>query len=200
MRSPHVAGLVVVVAFGASVAAAQATADDTKTFESAAFRYSVALPNGCRHEEGPGTLEAIYSPDLDAEKSSTASAAAALVLEVGVESVPADAGAPPAELAQRYGETQFKEELAEAICGETDRAKVKIDNAKQVLEEARVVYTAGVTCPEIKFLGLGARRAVVQFLITPELRYRLMARAQTEDFEKRKEAVDAFFASFRILP
>ena len=118
------------------------------------------------------------------------------MLEVGVETVPADAGKSPADLAQRYGEAQFKAELPEAICGESDRASVKIDNAKQVLEEARVVYTADVTCPEIKFLGLGERRAMVQFLITPGLRYRLMARALKEDFEKRKEAVDAFFASF----
>ena len=93
-----------------------------------------------------------------------------------------------------------RQELPEAVCGEADRARVKIDNAKQVLEEARVVYTADVACPEIKFLGLGERRAMVQFLITPGLRYRLMARALKEDFEQRKEAVDAFFASFRILP
>ena len=78
--------------------------------------------------------------------------------------------------------------------------KLKIDNAKQVLEAARVVYTADVACPEIKFLGLGERRAAVQFLITPGLRYRLMARAPKEGFEQRKEAIDAFFASFRILP
>ena len=34
---------------------------DTKTFENAEFRYSVALPAGCRHEEGPGTLDAVCS-------------------------------------------------------------------------------------------------------------------------------------------
>jgi len=181
------------------IAGAQTSAD-TKTFEDANFRYGVARPKGCRHDEGPGTLDAICSADLDPEKSSAASAAAALVLEVGVESVPADASTPPADLAQRYGEAQFKEELPETVCGESDRAKVKIDNAKQVLEEARVVYTADVTCPEIKFLGLGERRAATRFLITPGLRYRLMARAPKEDFEKRKEAVDAFFASFRLLP
>ena len=192
-------GLVLVAALAAGIAPAEA-GQDTKIFEVAELRYSVELPNGCRHDEGPGTLDAICSPDLDPEKSAAASAAMALVLEVGVEPVPADAGAQPAELAQRYGEAQFKEELAEAICGESDRAKVKIDNPKQVLEAARVVYTAGVTCPEIKFLGLGERRAMVQFVIVPGLRYRLMARALTEDFEKRKEAVDAFFASFRILP
>ena len=199
MKGLTTGGLALIGALAAGIAAAEA-GQDTKIFEIAELRYSVELPNGCRHDEGPGTLDAICSPDLDPEKSAAASAAVALVLEVGVESVPADAGAPPAELAQRYGEAQFKEELAEAICGESDRAKVKIDNAKQVLEAARVVYTAGVTCPEIKFLGLGDRRAMVQFVIAPGLRYRLMARALTEDFEKRKEAVDAFFASFRILP
>jgi hypothetical protein len=198
MRLLGIAGAALLATLG-GIAGAQ-TSVDTKTFEDANFRYSVALPKGCRHDEGPGTLDAICSPDLDPEKSAAASAAAALVLEVGVESVPADASTPPVDLAQRYGEAQFKEELPETVCGESDRAKVKIDNAKQVLEEARVVYTADVTCPEIKFLGLGERRAAARFLITPGLRYRLMARAPTEDFEKRKEAVDAFFASFRILP
>ena len=199
VKGSSAGGLTLVAALAAGIASAEA-GQDTKIFEIAELRYSVELPNGCRHDEGPGTLDAICSPDLDPEKSAAASAAMALVLEVGVEPVPADAGAQPAELAQRYGEAQFKEELAEAICGESDRAKVKIDNPKQVLEAARVVYTAGVTCPEIKFLGLGERRAMVQFVIAPGLRYRLMARALTEDFEKRKEAVDAFFASFRILP
>ena len=192
-----IVGLVALVATHVGIAGA---AEDTKVFEIAEYRYSVELPKGCRHDEGPGTLDAICSPDLDAEKSLAASAAVALVLEVGVEAVPADAGAPPAELAQRYSQTQFKEELAEAVCGESDRSKVKVDNAKQVLEAARVVYTAAVTCPEIKFLALGERRATVQFVIAPGLRYRLMARALVEDFEKRKEAVDAFFASFRMMP
>ena len=192
-------GLTLAAAFVAIIPGAHAAAD-TKTIESAKFRYSVALPSGCRHDEGPGTLDAICSVDLDPEKSAEATAATALVLEVGVEVVPADAGATPADLAQRYGEAQFKEELPEAVCGESDRVKVKIDNAKQVLEDGRVVYTAGVLCPEIKFLGLGERRGLVRFLITPGGRYRLMARALKEDLEKRKEAVDAFFASFRILP
>jgi hypothetical protein len=175
-------------------------ATSSKTFENPAFRYEVALPSGCRHEEGPGTLDAVCSSDLDAEKSAQASAASALVLEVGAEAVPADGGAAAADLAQRYGESQFKEELAEAVCGEPDRAKVKIEGARQVLEEKRVVYTASVVCPEIKFLGLGERRAQVRFTITPGVRYRVMARALKDDFDKRKEVVDAFFASFKILP
>ncbi len=188
-------GLIVALSAGEADAAA-----DSKAFENAALRYGVALPEGCRHEEGPGTLDAVCSSDLDPEKSAQASAASALVLEVGAETVPADGGAAAADLAQRYGEAQFKEELAEAVCGESDRAKVKIDSPKQVLEEARVVYTASVLCPAIKFLGLGERRAQVRFTITPGMRYRVMARALKDDFDKRKEVVDAFFASFRILP
>jgi hypothetical protein len=160
----------------------------------------VAVPKGCRLDEGPGTLDAICSSNLDPEKSGQVSSAVALVLEVGVELVPADAGVSAADLAQRYGEAQFKEELGEAVCGESDRSRVKIDGAKQVLEDARVVYTANVTCSEIKFLGLGERRALVRFLIAPGKRYRLMARAPAEDFEKQKEVVNAFLSSFRVLP
>jgi hypothetical protein len=185
----------------AGVSAAHAAAD-TKTFENAQFRYSVAVPTGCRHDEGPGTLDAVCSPDLDAQKSTTASAASALVLEVGVEQVPADAGAAPMELARRYDEASFKDELAEAVCGVAGdgKAKVKVSDARQVLEEGRVVYTASIGCPEIKFLGLTERTARVRFLITAGTRYRLMARAQKEEFEKQKETVEAFFESFRILP
>jgi hypothetical protein len=47
---------------------------------------------------------------------------------------------------------------------------------------------------------LGERRAAVEMFVTPGLRYRLMARAPKEEFEQHKEAVAAFFASFRIHP
>jgi len=172
----------------------------TQVFESAQYRYSVALPAGCRHDEGPGTIDAICTRDLDAEKSATARADASFLLQVGVERVAGDAGRPATDLAQSYGEAAFKQELPEAVCGETDLARIKIDGIKQVLEEGRVVYTAGVTCPEVKFLGLGERKATVRFLITPGLRYRLVARAPTDDFAQRKDNIEAFFTSFRVLP
>jgi hypothetical protein len=178
---------------------AQSTSE-TKAFESNQFRYSVTLPAGCRHDEGPGTLDAVCAADFDPDKSAMASAASALVLEVGVEPVAEDAGKPPAELARRYDEAQFKAEIPENVCGETDKTRVKIENVKPVVEETRVAYTADVTCPEIKFLGLGERHATVQVFVTPGLRYRLMARAPKEEFEQNKEAVAAFFASFRIRP
>jgi hypothetical protein len=191
-------GLVLVAVLGIRLAVVPAAAE-TKAYESDQFHYSVALPAGCRYEEGPGTLDAVCSPELDSEKSKAVSTALALILEVSVELVADDASREPADLAQRYDEAQFKAELPEAVCGEPDRARVKIEGAKQVLEAARVVYTASIACPEIRFLGLGERRASVRYLITPGLRYRLTARAPTDDFEQRKEAVDAFFASFRLL-
>ena len=43
------------------------------------------------------------------------------------------------------------------------------------------------------------RRATARYFITPGLRYRLMARALTEDYEQRKDAIDAFFSSFKVL-
>jgi hypothetical protein len=173
---------------------------ETKAFESSQYRYSVALPAGCRQDEGPGTLDVVCATDFDPDKSAMASAAAALVLEIAVEPVPEDADKVGIELARRYDEAQFKAEVPESVCGEADKTRVKIENVKQVVEEARVAYTADVTCPEIKFLGLGERRATVQVFMTPGLRYRLMARAPREEFEQHKEAVAAFFASFRIQP
>jgi hypothetical protein len=119
---------------------------------------------------------------------------------VGAEPVPEDADNSPAGLARGYSEANFKDELPEAICGEADRARVKIDNVRQVLEGGRVVYTADVACPEIRFLGLGERAAFAFFLITPGLRYRLVARAPKEDFQQNRTLIDAFFASFRTVP
>lgn len=192
------AGALLVVLAAPPIAAQAPTG--TKTFENTQFRYTVAVPAGCRHEEGPGTLDAVCSADFDPEKSAAATNAGALVLEVVAEVVPGDAGSTASELAQRYGETGFRDELPEAICGEAEKGRVKIDNVKQVLEEARVVYTADVVCSEIKFLQISERRASVRFLIAPDTRYRLVARAPKDDFEKQKNAIDAFFASFRVLP
>jgi hypothetical protein len=189
--------LAVAAAFSSLPAFAQPPAG-TQAFDNPQFHYTVALPTGCRHDEGPGTLEAVCSPEFDAEKSATASAAASVVLEISAEIVADDANKPAAELAQGYSEARFKEELPESTCGESERSRVKIDNVRQVLQEARVVYTADIICPEIRFLGLGERQAVVQFLVTPGLRYRLMARALKEDFDQKKPSIDAFLASFRV--
>jgi hypothetical protein len=195
-------GLIVGVAMLALVAseAVSQAPPPTKLFESSEFRYAVALPDGCRHDEGPGTIDAVCSPGLDAAKSAEASAAASLVLEVGAEVVEEDAGKPIETLAQGYAESTFKDELPEAICGEPDKARVKVENVTRALDTDRVVYTADVVCPEIKFLALGERRAIARFLIMPGRRFRLMARAPKDEFEQNKPAIDAFLASFRVLP
>jgi hypothetical protein len=181
------------------IAAGQAPAD-TKAFENGRYRFAIALPAGCRHDEGPGTIDAVCAAEFDPETSAKASAATSLWLAVSAETVAEDAGKTPAELQQRYGVAAFRDELPEAICGESDKARVRIGNVKEVVEESHVVYTADVVCAEVRFLQVGERRALVRHVIAPDARYRLAARAPAEDFEKERETIDAFFASFRVLP
>jgi hypothetical protein len=182
------------------VATAQ-TPSSMLTVESPApHRYRVTLPAGCRQEEGPGTIDAICSSEFDAEKSAEASAAGSLVFEAAAETVADDTGKAVPALAAGYGEEVFKGELPEAVCGESDRARVKIENVKQVLEEGRVAYTADVLCSEVRFLGLGERRAAVKFVVTPGVRYRLLARAPQGEYEQHRQLIEAFLASFRVLP
>jgi len=173
---------------------------ETKVFENTRYNFTVALPAGCRHDEGPGTIDAICSADLDPKESATANKVSALVLQVSAETVADDAGRTASELAQQYGETAFKSEVPEVVCGEPDGARVKVENVKAVLEVARVVYTADVVCSEIRFLQIGERRASVRFLIGPAARYRLVARAPADAFSSQKALIDAFFASFDVTP
>jgi hypothetical protein len=168
-------------------------------FESPQFGYRVTLPTGCRLEEGPGTLDAICSPRFEAEESAQADATAALVLEIVVEPVPEDVGKPAAQLALNYGEGEFKQELPEAVCGEGDPRRVKIENLKQVVESTAVVYSAQVSCAEVKFLGLASRRALAQTHVMAGLRYRLFARALQPDFELNKDTIEAFLSSFAVI-
>ncbi len=172
----------------------------TKTFSNEHYRYTVALPAGCRHEEGPGTVDAVCSADLDPERSAQVSNATALVMEVSAEIVAGDVGKSPTDLALAYGEATFRDELPEAICGESDRSRVKIGDVRQTTQEYRLMYAADVTCAEVKFLQIGERRASVRYLIGPDARYRLVARAPTDDFARQKQAIEAFFDSFRVLP
>jgi hypothetical protein len=171
---------------------------ETATFEGKPHRYTVTLPAGCRHEEGPGTVDAVCAPDFNPEMSAVANAASALVLAVAAESLDGAGDTSVADLLMRYTEAGFKEELPQAICGEQDRARVKIENLSQSVEGSRVIFTADVTCAEIKFLQIGARRAAVRHVIGPDAMYRLVARAPAEEFEKQRPTIDAFFASFRL--
>jgi hypothetical protein len=192
------AGLGLLGALTAGPTPAQ-TPGETKTFESSQFRYAVALPAGCRHEEGPGTIDAVCAPDFDPEKSGLADKASALVLGVAAEALPGDGDATPAGLQQRFGEGAFREDLPEAVCGESDRARVRIENVKSAMQDARLVLSADVVCAPVKFLRIGERRAAVRYVIAPDVRYRVVVRAPAEDFDKQRVAIDAFLASFRVL-
>jgi hypothetical protein len=197
-------GLRRLVAAGIAVAAAPPilvqAASEAIAFENSQYHYTVAMPPGCRYEEGPGTLDAVCAPDFDAVKSAVVSNATALVLGVAAEAMPADGDTTTAALQQRYGEAAFKEELPETVCGESDKARVKIDNLSEAMDGPRLVYTADVTCAPVKFLQIAERRAAVRYVIAPDARYRVVARAPAEDFDRQRAAIDAFLASFRVLP
>jgi hypothetical protein len=194
------AGLIpLLLTLAAGPGAAQQT-PETTAFENGQFRYAASLPSGCRHEEGPGTIDAICAPDFDAEKSAVASNATALMLSVSAEALSPAGDTSVDALRQRYGEAGFKEELPEAVCGESDKARVKIAGFKATVEEGRLVYTASVVCAPVKFLQIGERRAAVRHVMAPDMRYRLVARALTDEFEKQRAVIDSFFAGFRALP
>ena len=160
-----------------------------KLFENPVLRYSIELPDTCRHEVGPGTLEAVCSPDLNTQKSAEISAAIALLLEIDGEVAPADA--------KPYIMADFRQELPEAVCGEGDPVKVTITDASEVRDGDRVTFRALVACPAIKFLALPARTAEVRYVIATGFRYRLMARVPSDDSAVIKAAASAFFASFK---
>lgn len=190
------AALLFVAISGRSVQASAAA----KTFADERYRYAVAFPEGCRHEEGPGTVDAVCATDFDPERSAQANRTTALVMAVGAEIVADDAGLAPSTLAQRYDEAAFRQEIPQAVCGEADTARARISNVEQTIDDAKVAYTADVICAEVRFLQIAERRASVRHLISADGRYRLVARAPIEDFEKHKQAIEAFFESFRVLP
>ena len=177
------------VALG-SVPATSQTAGEMRSFENGPPNFTVALPAGCHHNEGPGTVDAVCSDDLDPERSATASKLNALILQVSAEALAGDVD-------NGYPEAAFKAELPEAVCGETDPARAKLENVKSAQEGQQVVYSADVSCAEVRFLRVAKRKATVRYLIGPAARYRLMARAAADDFERHTTVIEAFFASFK---
>jgi hypothetical protein len=197
MRSglqPH--RVAIIAAFAAALAFVGTVAAAPIDIESQDLGVRFAVPEHCSAMEGPGTLEAICDPSGDATKSAPVATAAALKLEIIMQPTPENKGEPPDVLAARYSFGQFQKDVPAAVCG--DEARVKIEDAMQLFEGALVVYTANVLCPEIRFLGLGQRRAVVRTIVRPDRQYQVAARALASDFERLKPAIDAFFASLRI--
>lgn len=171
----------------------------SKHVTSAQHHFTVTLPSQCRHEEGPGTIDAICSPDSELNGTRTAgNRLTAFVLQVSAEAAAEDAGKSPSELAERYTEAMFIKELPAAVCGESDNTRAKVRNVKTIQEETRVVYTADVVCSSVRFLQVPERTASVRFIVSPGARYRLIARATSDEFEKEKAKIDAFFANFAI--
>lgn len=166
--------------------------------DSPALGVRFTVPEHCSMQEGPGTVEAVCDPSGNAAKGEASNQASSLFLEIVMQETAEDRDQPLDVLAQRYSFGQFEKELPGAVCG--DGAKVKIENAMQLFEGARVVYTASVLCPEIRFLGLGQRRGVVRTVVGPGRRYQIVARALVDDFERVKPAIDTFLASVRIEP
>ena len=160
-----------------------------RTIENTDLKYSIAIPSECRTQEGPGTLEAICAPDMDEAKSVDIPAATSLLLEVDAEPVPADA--------KPYTETEFRQDVPEAVCGEADNPKTKMVNVKQTQDAGAAVFTATVTCPEIKFLALPERIADVRYVMSKAFRYRLMARSLVSDAEAAKPVKQAYLSSFK---
>ena len=155
---------------------------------TAEYRYSVALPAGCRHDEGPGTLDAICSAEFDPEKSATASAASALVLEVAARPSPTMPARPGrARAALRRGAVQGGAARSDL---RGVRPRPRQDRQRQAGSEGDASRRTRPTspAPRSSSWGWASGAPSVQFLITPGLRYRLMARAPKEDFEQRKEA------------
>ena len=181
--------LVAVLGLLAACAAPVRAQTSTTPYQSAEFKYSVALPTACRHEEGPGTLEAVCALDLDPEASKELASAAAFLLEIDAEQVPTDA--------KPYTLVEFRDELPEAVCGGGDAGRVVITDIKEEPGVSGVVLTANIACPAIKFLALPARKAAVRYIMAPGFRYRMMVRAPGETLDKLRPVGVAFFNSFK---
>lgn len=157
------------------------------------------VPGHCLTREGPGTAEAICDPDGSDEASRTISAAAALYFEVTAQAFGPFASPAGAEtLSQRYAFADFQKDLPGAVCGEERISRIRIESPQRQVVEGRVTYSATITCPEVKFLGLGPRRALVRYILTDGLRVNAMVRSMADDFERARPAADAFLASLSL--
>lgn len=169
-----------------------AVAAPSKTFEDAELGYTIALPAPCRHVQGPGTLEAICTADLDPVKSADIQAAGALLFELDAEIAPPDA--------KPYTEADFRSELPDSVCGTSDAASVKLERVAEARDGDRQQFSARVTCPEVKFLALPVRLAEARTIIVGRYRYRLLARHPQDDAAAAAPLAKAFFESFVAKP
>ncbi len=187
-----------VVAIGSAEIWAGAALAASRTIELLGAGITADVPAHCADTEGPGTIEAVCDPGGKADVSRTATAASALYFEIAVQRVESDARKSGDELMRLYPKADFVKDLPEAVCGEERLSRVKIEAAGPKTEGGRTVLTATVTCPEIAFLGLGTRQAMVQTILGDGRRVHVMARALADDFKGSKAEIDAFFASLKV--
>lgn len=194
-RAAALAGLLLatpVVAGDATVATVRLTVEE--------WAVALEVPGHCLIREGPGTAEAVCDPDGSPEASRRIAATSSLYLEVTVQPFAAPGGGPqpPEALAQRYTFADFQKDLPGAVCGEERISRIRIESPQRQVADGRVTYAATITCPEVKFLGLEPRRALVRYILTDGLRVNVMARALAEDFDRSRSIVDAFLASVQL--
>lgn len=156
------------------------------------------VPVHCLVREGPGTAEAVCDPDGSPDTSRIMPASAAVYFEVTAQAFDAGGSRAPESMAQRYAFADFQKDLPGAVCGEERISRIKIENPQRQLGDDRVTYSATVTCPEIKFLGLGPRRALVRYVLADGLRTNILARSLADDFERAKPVMDAFLAGLTL--
>lgn len=195
--------LVSVTALGLALAggllARTATAAGPQGLKLAVGEAGIAaeVPGHCHTREGPSTAEAVCDPDGSVEGSRGMAAVAALYFEITEQSLTSSDSSPEG-LAKAYAFADFQKDVPGAICGEDRVSRIKIENPQRLVGEGRIAYTAIVTCPEVKFLGLGPRRALVRYILGDGKRVNVMARVLADDFERTKPWIDAFFSSLTV--
>lgn len=161
----------------------------SKTITNPDLKFSIAVPEDCRIEQGPGTLESICDPGRNAALAVDIPKAKAFLLEIDAEQVPTDA--------KPYTETEFSIEVPDAVCGETASARVTLSNIIVTKDGPSTIMTANVVCPELSFLGLDERKAQVRYIFGTKFRYRLMHRTPSALADSTAAAGKAFFDSFK---
>jgi hypothetical protein len=168
------------------------------TVNSTNMGVTFIVPPYCAVHQGPGTIDAVCDPDGDSDKSIAGPASTALYFEV-VTTVAADEKSlTPEALGQRYSLDAFKAGLGDTVCGQDKPRGLKIENAERAVEGTVLSYTATVTCPDVRFMGLGPRRASVRHVLRDGRRYQIQARALAEDFDRVRPDLDTFFDSLKF--
>jgi hypothetical protein len=153
------------------------------------------VPGHCMVSVGPGTADAVCDPDGSSDASRVIPTVAGLYFELTAHR--SVVGQTTLELAQAYTFADFQKELPGAVCNEERLSRVRIEQPQRQMLDASVIYSATVTCPEVKFLSLAPRRALVRYILADGIRINAMARTLTDNFERTRPLLESFQASVR---